>query len=93
MADRTKECKVCGGIFTIWSNRQVYCSSECKAIEEKRRQREYGKKKEKKLPAVSIEDVVRFTEEYRKKYGKYLHYGEAVILMERSKDNGSGRVP
>lgn len=33
--------------------------------------------------AATIEDVVRYCNEYERKTGKILHYGEAVVMIER----------
>lgn len=79
------------------SNCQLYCSCECQktAAMERKRELKYEREqwelnitKRKAAPSNSIEDVMRFADEYKTKHGRYIQYGEAVQLMEGGKDDG-----
>ena len=85
-------CKVCGKEYAQMSHAQLYCSHECKRAAKREREREIRAerkqwdlniKNKKPAPVHSIEDVMRFADEYCKKHGRYIQYAEAVRLMER----------
>lgn len=90
VAERIKLCIVCGREFKPMANSQMYCSYECKKKRrmERERERNLNNKKKKAAPFPSIEEVMRFAVEYEKKHGRYIHYGEAVQLMEGGKIDG-----
>ena len=88
---QTKKCKICDCVFVMNSPHHNYCSDECrrkgKNANERNRKNKAKVKVKPSSASASIEDVVRFAEDFRKKHGRYIHYGEAVLLMERRKDN------
>lgn len=43
--EHTKECVVCGNIFTTWNPNKITCSDECKEINRKEKEKERSKKR------------------------------------------------
>lgn len=83
-----KVCGICWREFETESHLRAYCSEECAKEAKKCSRIEFGiREKAKKLrktppPTKSIRDVMSFAEEYRRTHGRYISYGQAVLLME-----------
>lgn len=90
MSFKPRLCKWCGGEFTPWASQCRYCCDECRDAGkrenlEKNKRKQAEAKLKKPPPAVSVDEVLRFANDYRHRTGHYPHYGEAVALMEKER--------
>jgi len=69
--EHTKECVVCGNVFTTWNPNKMTCSEECKRINCKEKQRERSKRRE-LSPEETHRKYIRHRYGSEENYQKYL---------------------
>lgn len=84
----TKECKFCGGEYKPKSVTQLFCCADCREdykISEQTKKKNYD-------PVAKFTPVMSFIKQHYEETGQYLHYGQAVALMElKKKTKRSGK--
>ena len=84
MAERC--CRWCGELYTPRSGAQYFCSEECRKKRKAWTQQGQPRKKVKVAPLMpggtpTIEQVVAWQVEYKKRTGKWLKYHEVLAKM------------
>ena len=81
-------CGMCGEWFDAKHHRRMYCSKKCQNAAKRKCLNEYlAREKRKKAlnskaAGKSISEVLAYAEDARKRLGRYVSYGEAVMMME-----------
>lgn len=84
-----KECAWCGLPFMARSNRQKFCSMNCRDAAKRQRDSERDHQPQSSSTSCDwlkkFEPVQAFIDEYKSKTGKLLSYGKAEVMMGRKK--------
>lgn len=76
-------CELCGEWFIARSHAAKYCSDVCRVKAKSELEKRKRRKKRAAAVRYTVEDVIAFSERYRREKGVRISYGNAVALMER----------
>ena len=76
-------CKYCGAEFTPKVKTQIFCCKDCRLDFEKENSR-----KKYIDTTLKFQPVMEFIQKHYEATGKYLHYGDAVAMLEQNKQKG-----
>ena len=93
--EHTKECVVCGNVFTTWNPNRITCSDECKEINRKEKEKERSKKRDKRRSGKRNyeENHIRWHNQWiRRRYGSDDAYQEYLVEKEVEKQKSAERI-
>ena len=76
-------CEWSGAWYTARSHSAKYCSDACRVKAKSELEKRKRRKKRAASVRFTVEDVIAFTERYRRERGESISYGYAVAMMER----------